>query len=309
MKFKDIKLLLATALAVLIISAVCVEFYPTMQDFMASNSRWNGLSNFCKDYGACPLDSFEHLPEKPQGKALLSLPYLSYNEEELAELKGFVSQGGRLILMDDYGQGNRVLEYLGLKANFSGQMLLDPLFCYKKPKLPRITNFSPEVSRAGVKAIVLNHATALTGVDSETVLARSSKRSFLDVNGDGKRSQAEPKGPLPIAARFELGQGEVILVSDPSILINSMMGKDDNRAFLDYLTYNIKPGDILVDRVHLEKSTLDKSKLKLEAARELFSKPLPALGLVALVFAGVSGYLFWKERGGLIDRNGKSGRA
>ena len=66
-----------------------------------------------------------------------------------------------------------------------------------------------------------------------------------------------------MAARLEFGHGEVILVSDPSILINSMVRKDDNRAFPGYPTGGIEPGGILVDQLHLEKGPLDHSRLML----------------------------------------------
>lgn len=295
---RNVEVLLVTAVAILLVAAFCVVFYPTVQDFMVGNSLWNGLAQFSREQEAVCLDSIAQLPELPQRKVLLSIPYLPYTEEELAELKDFVTGGGRLILMDDYGQGNQVLRYLNLPAGFSGEMLLDPLFCYKNPRLPRITDFAPEVKKAGVKSVVLNHATVLVSTGSGKVLAWSSGQSFLDLDEDGKRSPSEPRGPFPVAAEFELGRGEVILVADPSILINSMIGKADNRAFLNYLLgYNIERGGLFIDRIHLEMSPLDESKLKLAKARELFSHPLPAMGLLALIFAGVARYLLWREGG------------
>jgi hypothetical protein len=114
---------------------------------------------------------------------------------------------------------------------------------------------------------------------------------------DGNLSPADPKGPLPVVARFEFGQGEIILVSDPNILINSMVRKDDNRAFLAYLTEGIEsPGGILVDQLHLEKTPLDRSRLTLVAARELFVQPPLVLGLIAMIFAGLSRYVLWRGR-------------
>lgn len=293
---RSLDVLLATFVAILLVAALCVVFYPTVQDFMVGNSLWNGLADFSREQKAGFLDSIDRLPELPQHKVLLSIPQLPYTEEELAELKEFVAGGGRLILMDDFGRGNEVLEYLNLPARFSGRILLDPLFCYKNPRLPRITDFAPEVREAGVKSVVLNHATVLVNTGSGEVLARSSEQSFLDLDEDGRRSSGEPKGPFPVVVRFELGRGKLILVSDPSILINSMMGKEDNRAFLEYLVgYNIERS-LLIDRAHLEKSPLDESKLKLAKARELFSRPPLTLGLVLVIFIGVSRYLLWRDK-------------
>ncbi|MCL0073698.1 DUF4350 domain-containing protein [Dehalococcoidia bacterium] len=292
----QVEVLLGTTVIILVISALCILFFPTVQDFMVGNSLWNGLADFTREHGALTIDSFDQLPELPQGKALISIPSLPHEEEELATLREFVTQGGRLVLMDDFGHGNVVLEYLGLEVRFSGQMLLDPLFSHRNPRLPRIMNFSPEVSEADVEVVVLNHATALTYVDLGKVIAWSSEESFLDLDGDGSWGRADPKGPLPVAARFEFGQGEVILVSDPSILINSMVRKDDNRTFLGYLTEGIEPGGILVDQLHLEKTPLDRSRLTLVGARELLAQPPLVLGLIAVIFAGLSRYLLWRGR-------------
>ncbi|MBT9149758.1 MAG: hypothetical protein DDT28_01193 [Dehalococcoidia bacterium] len=292
----QVEVLLGTTVVILAISALCILFFPTVQDFMVGNSLWNGLADFTREHTALTIDSFDQLPELPQGKVLLSIPDLPHGEEELARLREFVTQGGRLVLMDDFGHGNKVLEYLGLEVRFSEQILLDPLFSHRNPRLPRITDFSPEVKEAGVESVVLNHATALTGVGPGEVLAWSSEHSFLDLDGDGSWGRAEPKGPLPVAARFRVGQGEVILVSDPSILINSMVRMEDNRAFLGYLTEGIEPGGILVDQLHLEKSPLDQSRLTLVSARELFSQPPLLLGLIAVIFVGLSRYFLWRNR-------------
>lgn len=292
----QVEVLLGTTVIILIISALCILFFPTVQDFMVGNTLWNGLVEFTQEQRALTIHSFDDLPALPQGKALLTVPALPYGEEELAQLREFLTRGGRVIIMDDFGYGNQILEYLGLQARFSGDILLDPLFSHRNPRLPRIIDFSPEVNEAGVGAVVLNHATALTDVALGKVIAWSSEESFMDVDRDGGQAPAETGGPLPVAARFEFGQGEIILVSDPSILINSMVRKDDNRAFLEYLTAGIEPGGILVDQLHLEKTPLDQSRLTIVAARELFSQPPLALGLIALIFAGLSRYVLWGRR-------------
>ncbi len=286
--------LLSVMVGVIIISIICIWFFPSVQDFMLGNSFWNGLKVFCAEFKVNNLDSLNKLPTLPQGKVLLSIPYLPYSEEELAGLLRFVTQGGTLLLMDDYGYGNSILEYFGLQARFSGSPLLDPLFCYKNPWLPRITDFSAEVKESGIEVVTLNHATALTGVENSQVLAWSSSHSFLDFDESESRSADEPLGPFPIAARIKYGKGRLALVADPSIIINSMIGKDDNHKFIKFLIgENAK--EILIDRSHLGKSPLDKSKIRLASAREIFSRPFPLLGLVALIFIAVSRYVLRKE--------------
>jgi len=294
MKTSDV--LLAVAALIIVISLVCIWLYPSVQDFMAANRLWNGIRNLSSEFDAANLDSLDELPELPQEKTLVAISYLPYEDEDLSKMRNFVTQGGTLLLMDDYGYGNSVLEYLGLNARFTGESLLDPLFCYKNQWMPKITDFSPELEESGIKVMVLNHATSLTDVGESNVIAWSSGSSFLDLDEDESWGEEEPKGPFPVAAKFKLGKGTVTLVSDPSIMINSMMRKDDNYSFIKYLIGpELEPGQTLTDRSHLPKDPRDESRIALTSLRKFFSLPYPLLGLTAVVFIVVSRYTLKKR--------------
>ncbi|MCD6358558.1 MAG: hypothetical protein J7L90_01185 [Dehalococcoidia bacterium] len=294
---KTSKVLIAVLLLVALISAGCIYSTSSVQDFMPGNNIWNGMRDFGNEVNATNIDSLDTLPELSQGATLVEIPYTHCEEGELSRIKEFVVQGGNLLLLDDFGYGNDVLEYLGVNARFSGARLLDPLFCYKNPMQPRITDFSPEVRQAGVSVVTLNYATGLTGVDELEVLAWSSSCSFLDYDGNGEWSYGEEKCPSPVAARVKLGKGKVTIVSDPSIMINSMRGKGDNTAFIEYLVARDGVGGekILINRASLDKDVLDRSRLGIVGVREIFSAPYSLLGLVAIIFVVVSQYTLRKE--------------
>lgn len=280
---------------ILVISLLSIWFYPSIQDFMASNTMWNGIRSFSTEFGADAIESLDDLPELPEKTVLVAIPYLEYSDEELVELKQFVADGGTLLLMDDYGYGNSFLEYLGVDARFTNKPLLDPLFSYKNQWLPRITDFSPEVKESGVEVIVLNHATSLTDVAESSVIAWSSGSSFLDINQSGAWDPGEPKGPLAVAAEFRLGKGTVALVSDPSIMLNSMVGRDDNYSFIRYLTgHEGEQKGMLIDSSHLTKAPLDVSKTRLIDSREVLSSPYALVGITALIVVVVSRYTLKK---------------
>ena len=161
--------------------------------------------------------------------------------------------------------------------------------------MPRITDFSPEVKESGIVVLMLNHATSLTNtIESETI-AWSSSSSFLDINENGSWEQGEPKGPFAVATEFRLGQGTLALVSDPSTLINTMVGRDDNYDFIRCLTGDEgEQKEILVDNSHLTKTPLDVSRTRLIGAREALSSPYALLGIVAVIFVAVSRYTLRK---------------
>lgn len=293
--------LFAVVVLILVVSLLCIWFFPSIQDFMASNTMWNGINSFSREFDADIIESLERLPSLPERHTLVAIPYLEYSNKELSRMKQFVDEGGTLILMDDYGYGNSVLAFLGVGVRFSNEPLLDPLFCHKNQWLPKIIDFAPEADESGIGVIVLNHATSLTSLEQAEIIAWSSSTSFLDINENESWDEDEPKGPLPVAAEFHLGKGTVALLSDPSIMINSMVGRDDNYSLIRYLTtHEGEETKMLIDSAHLPKAPLDTSKSRLNSSREIIAAPYPLLGIVALIFVVVSRYTL--KTGGTIGR-------
>lgn len=280
------KFLLISTLAIIVLLAVVVWFYPSSEDFKVENPFWNGLRTFNTQFEALPLSTLEDLPPAPKGTTLLLIPYAQFSDAELKALEEYVSLGGTLIILDDYGYGNEVLDYLGLEPRFSGKPLLDPLFNYKNKWFPRILDFA-STDFSDVESIALNHASSLSGVSEAEVIASSSQFSFLDLNGNAAADEKEPTGPLPIAANIGVGEGCLILVADPSILINSMEDIDDNHCFLKKIIEIQSPTPrILLDQSHLPpEATLGQAKGVLETAYDKLSSPLVASGLVAVILA------------------------
>jgi len=288
-------ILFAVVALILVISSLSIWFYPSVQDFMASNRMWNGIRNFSTEFGADNIDSLDKLPDLPRKAVLVAIPYVEYSDEELSQIKRFFDDGGTLLLMDDYGYGNSVLAYLGVGVRFANKPLLDPLFCHKNQWMPRITDFAPKVKESGIEVIMLNHATTITNAAESDVIAWSSRSSFLDTNENESWDEGEPKGPFPVAVEFRFGEGMLALASDPSIVINSMVGRDDNYGFIRYLTYDKgEQREVLIDHSHLTKTPLDVSRTRLISTREALSSPYALVGITVMIFAVVSRYTLKK---------------
>ena len=256
---------------------------------------WNGIRDFSDRHHVRPAVSLAEIPDGAKG-VLVEIAYSPYTPAEMERLRQFAAAGNTLLLMDDFGHGNAVLEYLGLPARLNGGPLLDPLFCYKNPHLPRLTDFSPEVRELGVQAVALNHATVLDNVGPAAVLAWSSPQSFIDASGNGVLDASETSGPFPVVAEYPLEKGRVVIVADPSLIINSMAGQNDNNLFLHYLIEaGGVPENVWLDRSRLPDTPLDAGKVRLETARKWVSHPGILLFLVALTFAFVVRYNLKKE--------------
>ncbi len=296
-----INLLAASLVVFLVSSSLLVWFYPTTRDFDPENPFWNGSKNSVKLIEAKPIDNLNELPESSEKAVLIEIPYEPLSEQELVKLSDFLTDEGVLILMDDYGYGNMLLEHLDLSVRFANTPLLDPLFCYKNKWLPKITNVSQTL---GVECIVLNHATALVNVSKEVeVVAWSSSFSFLDTDGDSYWSEGEPIGPLPVSALTRVGGGLLILVSDPSILINSMIDMADNRMFLSALIdLGGRGREVLLDTSHVPETTLEEAKAVLKSVRDFLALPCITPPVVAVIIVIATRSLWSKARGEQVER-------
>ncbi len=279
MELRRFLTILTAGLVILII--IAVWFLPLNDDFRAENPSWNGASDLDTLYPALPLQSLSDLPLPPEGSSLIFIPYLNCTDAELAQLNSFVTAGGRLVLADDYGHGNQILEYLGLKARFSGQTLLDPVLNYKNQQFPKITQFAPGPLTLNTESLIFNHATCLVNIDASETIALSSSFSFLDLNDNGARDEGEPTGPLPAISRHGLGSGEVILISDPSLFINSMAIMEGNSRFIQNIAA-VTTANLYIDQSHLPPSELHNAQNRLAQARGWLATPPATAGLVIL---------------------------
>jgi hypothetical protein len=278
--------LLAVAAAALLLLAVIVWFYPSNEDFRAENPSWNGGSAFTDRFNMRALNGLQGLSAQSQRTVLVVVPYLPFADAELEGLRGYLSRGGTLLLMDDYGHGNEILGYLGLQARFTGESLLDPMLNFKNGQFPRVMDFPSVGTADGVGSIVLNHASSLMNVAEDQVLARSSRFSFLDLDGDSVPGEDEPAGPFPVAASLRFGEGRVLLVTDPSLLINSMEDMADNGGFVrNLLQAWCRDCPVLFDVSHIGQGPLDEARGFLSLGRQVLGSPVGRVGLVGALLA------------------------
>ncbi len=284
---------------IVLVSLLAVWLYPSLGDFRQANSSWNGINRFSTASGATILRSLDNLPAGSQNTVLISIPAEPLSPESLSTVKSFVASGGTLIIFDHFGFGNDILSSLGLSVRFDRAQLLDTLFCLKNPNLPKITDFSSPLAAAGIKGIILDHPTVLDNVDQNHALAWSSSYSSLDSNDNSVRDAGEPAGPFVVAAAYPVGNGTVDIVSDPGLIINALLGQNDNYAFVRYLTSGTGgQARIMIDGEHFTQTPLDIAKVRMDGARTAVSSPFILAGIVAAIAIGV--YLLMLKKGDAV---------
>jgi len=288
------KFLVILAAGTILLVVLAAWFLPLDEDFRVENPLWNGLKKLNTSFPVQSLESFASLPLTSRGTTLILVPYLNLTSGELEQLNSYIKEGGRLILADDYGHGNQILEYLGLEARFSGEVLVDPLINYKTEYFPKIIHFKSDPLTINMESLVLNHATSLVNTGDDTNIALSSSFSFLDRNENETYEDDEIAGPLPVISRETFGDGQLVLVADPSLFINSMSAIDENEGFIQNIANTTT--SLYIDQSHLPPSDLHRTKTLLARGRDHLASPLITAGLVALVVVTTLKPIWYKRK-------------
>lgn len=185
--------------------------------FDTAGTDWEGCSRLVEiarqELGASRVlitDEVDYERLGPSDGLLLMHPEGGY---DLDELTAFMKLGGRVAVVDDFGDGERLLDRFRIVR---GPAPSDPLqMLHGNPQLPIATPSSGHPIVADVAQVVLNHPSTVKHGDLSTLLR------IPRVGGD--------LGP-DVALAGQVGDGRLVAVGDPSIFINSMMRFPGNRA-------------------------------------------------------------------------------
>lgn len=240
------------AVLVLILS-LATPVVLSSSDFSVFNPGWNGCSaigvqayksgkmqpTFFIDQNELTVNqqSFvEYSLDAESSVIVLIGPQEPCSDEELVYLTRFLADGGRVFLADDFGTGNQILEGVNASSRFSNRLLLDLSF-EKNASFVQIFDF-PESNNNiinNVSSVLLNYPSSIQPAGEVSILARSSPLSWLDGIENGVYDVSEAQGPFPILVIEQIGLGEVVICSTPSVFINSMNGFADNKVFRENL--------------------------------------------------------------------------
>ena len=272
-------------------------------DFSIFNTGWNGTSGLAvSTYKAGKFSpSFElrstggdaefisygldDIDLSPASDALAIIgPTADFSASEGALVGDFVRAGGSLFLADDFGTANTLLEGIGAGSRFSGNLVIDLSFG-KSPEFPICYDIVPDALTNNVTSLQLNYATSITVGGSSETLVRTSVASWSDADGDRMRDLGEPSGPFSILVRESLGAGEIVLLSDPSLLINGMREHLDNEVFSSNLVSVVSDGrsGLYFDESH--RDYFDPVTIGTEITGAVSGNAKAALFVVAFVLA------------------------
>ena len=192
-------------------------------DYDPRSREWNGLArlvDLARDEGAV-IETPSELDLgalSPEDGVLLVYPHADL---PVASLAGFMRDGGRLALADDFGTGDELLDVYRIHREAASTG--DATHLRGNPNLPVAQPHARHVLTDGLTAIVANHPSTLYHAELEPLLAFDSGGRALVLAG-------------------AVGEGRLVAVGDPSVLINNMLELRDNERFARNLVRYVVEG-------------------------------------------------------------------
>ena len=285
----------SVALAVLLSSLIALTasfYWPVQEAYHPLDTGWDGCSRIYNSTKNKELVLDYRQPLLPQSSMLAIIgPATGFSTAEVRVIEEYLSAGGIVLLADDFGTGNSLLQGLNVSARFSGRPLGDLLFYSRTKSFPLIVNFSKSIITTNISRIVMNHPSYLEISDPDAIstLAWSSAFSFIDLSDSQRPLVNATLGSYPVMAYTKIGSGIIVMVSDPGVFINEMIDLYDNSKLFGNLQ-RLSGESVLFDVAHLANSPLSIERLRLKLGIDSFRALLTskqAVYLELLIAIGV----------------------
>jgi len=267
MKLVLVRFVALAGIFTILIATAFAYYLPIQDPYHPLNTSWNGCSELFQMYGNTTLLS-SYDEAMPSGSLLAIMgPNLEFTTHDASVIHAFLDAGGTVLLADNFGTGNLLLEALGVNVRISGKPLADLYFYTRNPEFPITYDFSPSPLTANLTAIVFNHPSYLVAANSSaTILASSSPFSFIGLN-QGHPVANESAASYPVIAISTVGKGSLIVIADPNIFTNEMLSLLDNTL----LFRNLMKGHshLIIDVAHLRNAPLTSYRIQLKEEFDL----------------------------------------
>ncbi|MBI2895234.1 MAG: DUF4350 domain-containing protein [Deltaproteobacteria bacterium] len=204
------------ALSTAVLALLCPPLARAQDDYSTTSGAWNGIAELGAIADAMGVE-VEDASDLDLGRLSAATPLLILHPEgELPadDILRFLRLGGRVAVADDFGTAEPLLARLGVRR-FVGPVPSPPAAHNENANLPIATPRQAHPLALGVPELVTNHPSVLA----------SPLRPVFDF-GSSDRS---------VVVAGAVGEGRVVLVSDPSVFIDNMLQFPGNRRFAENL--------------------------------------------------------------------------
>jgi hypothetical protein len=196
-------------------------------DYDTGSGAWNGLGTFQALAHGMGLEVAQErsLEWDDLGRGDILILLYPTSRVDPAHLAAFLHNGGRVLVADDFGKSEEALAGLGILRGTGVGVRADQFYdghAYAPVARPLQADHP---LAAGVTALTANHPSVWNAT-------RGAESVFAFEGGDS------------LVAAIETGEGRLVALADPSVLINRMLEFDGNLAFaINLLRYLARPGE------------------------------------------------------------------
>ncbi len=236
------------------------------------STDWNGLSVFRKhleaqgDYEIQTLVSnpliLTKLPEPEKTLLVITGVEKRYDPIQAQEIVDFTKQGGKILLMDDFGKANSLASKFGI--TFTGKHIWSLDYDKNNAFIKRQASFDGEQYN-----LLFNLPTVLNRSSTDTIfnqeaLLNTTRETWIDDNRNGTldmyNGDAQREDTLIMEGSLDR-EAVVLCIGDASLFINDMLARPgyDNKDFsLAVVKHLLGNGTIIFDESrHIQGSTVD----------------------------------------------------
>ena len=191
-------------------------------DFLPTNTSWNGLSSLdsmarARGSSLELVNAVDWSALPPRAALIIIHPQVPLRMDRI---RAFVERGGRLLVADDFGSAAPLLQQFEIQRVSSGTL---------KAKRVVDGNRHLPVARSGPVAHELNRGVREIATNHPTYF----RSPYSTLAGFGRGQQ------LLVAGK--VGRGQLVALSDPSVLINAMLPWAHNKRFASNLLAHLQP--------------------------------------------------------------------
>lgn len=220
-----------------------------MQAFVISKEGELQLSNLAKVFkeeGLLVSSNKEPITKnilKNIESIVISGPFKEITKDEIEELYNFVNNGGNLIVMLHISPpAIQLFEKFGVTITKGSISEMVNLIYPDKNLDFEVKNFSYSKLFNDITKFSVYGSWGLISIDKNVnIIAKTSEKSWIDLNRNGTFDENEPKGPFGIIAKGRVGNGNFIFFADDAIFQNKFL-KDENLTLAKNLAKLLKEG-------------------------------------------------------------------
>lgn len=220
MSLSSYKVLVITLVVVIPISSVALLInLPTETLYSPFNSGVSGYSGVMELLYSSVAYGLSDIPKGFNGSILLPLTR-DLVIHDYVVIKELVEGGVNLVVLDEYGYSNKLLNYLGVNAVVVSGVVLDEVFKGFSRYYPLI-KFSLDSKSLELTTYRPAYVEVFDG--DYSLIATTSNYSYVDVDGDGYYSVGEVMKPYIIVYSRRLGNGSITIITDLDVLSNELL--------------------------------------------------------------------------------------